>query len=462
MQLKVFKLFTILFVAGALVACQPKTKPESNQEQVITGQQLPNPDWVKDAVLYEVNIRQYTPEGTFEAFAEHLPRLKDLGVDILWIMPIHPISEKNRKGTLGSYYAVKDYKGINPEFGTMADFKNLVSEAHDLGFKVIIDWVANHTGWDNQWIFDHPEWYTKDSTGAIIAPNPDWSDIADLNFDVQPMRRAMIDAMDFWLEEANIDGFRCDVAWGVPQDFWEEARASFDSIKPIYMLAEDEDHPGLLKYAFESNYTWKLHHTMNAVAKGEQTAQDLRNYFVEMDEEKYTPGSFPMQFITNHDENSWAGTVNQRMGDAADAFAAFSFTVPGIPLIYSGQEAGLDKQLAFFEKDEIDWSKLDKEEFYRRLIELKKTNEALWNGLDGGDMKLLNTNHNDQVFAFTREKNSNKLLIIMNLSDRPVVSDIKFDVHEEYDGIWEDSKLVVEEKESIELQAWEYKIYRRL
>lgn len=462
MQLKAFKLFTILFVAGALVSCQPKTKPESNQEQVISGQQLPNPDWVKDAVLYEVNIRQYTPEGTFEAFAEHLPRLKDLGVDILWIMPIHPISEKNRKGTLGSYYAVKDYKGINPEFGTMADFKNLVSEAHDLGFKVIIDWVANHTGWDNQWIFDHPEWYTKDSTGAIIAPNPDWSDIADLNFDVQPMRRAMIDAMDFWLEEANIDGFRCDVAWGVPQDFWEEARASFDSIKPIYMLAEDEDHPGLLKYAFESNYTWKLHHTMNAVAKGEQTAQDLRNYFVEMDEEKYTPGSFPMQFITNHDENSWAGTVNQRMGDAADAFAAFSFTVPGIPLIYSGQEAGLDKQLAFFEKDEIDWSKLDKEEFYRRLIELKKTNEALWNGLDGGDMKLLNTNHNDQVFAFTREKNSNKLLIIMNLSDRPVVSDIKFDVHEEYDGIWEDSKLVVEEKESIELQAWEYKIYRRL
>ncbi|MHA7110899.1 alpha-amylase family glycosyl hydrolase [Sunxiuqinia elliptica] len=462
MQLKAFKLFSILFVAGALVSCQPKTKPESSQEQVITGQQLPNPDWVKDAVLYEVNIRQYTPEGTFKAFAEHLPRLKDLGVDILWIMPIHPISEKNRKGTLGSYYAVKDYKGINPEFGTMADFKNLVSEAHDLGFKVIIDWVANHTGWDNQWIFDHPEWYTKDSTGAIIAPNPDWSDIADLNFDVQPMRRAMIDAMDFWLEEANIDGFRCDVAWGVPQDFWEEARASFDSIKPIYMLAEDEDHPGLLKYAFESNYTWKLHHMMNAVAKGEQTVQDLRNYFIEMDEEQYTPGSFPMQFITNHDENSWAGTVNQRMGDAADAFAVFSFTVPGIPLIYSGQEAGLDKQLAFFEKDEIDWSKLDKSDFYRRLIELKKTNEALWNGLDGGDLKLLNTNHNDQVFAFTREKNANKLLIIMNFSDHPVVSDIEFDVREEYDGIWEDSKLVVEEKESIELQAWEYKIYRRL
>ena len=175
-------------------------------------------------------------------------------------MPIHPISEKNRKGSLGSYYAVKDYKGINPEFGSMEDFKSLVNKAHEMGFKVIIDWVANHTGWDNQWITDHPEWYTKDSLGNIIPPNPDWSDIADLNFDSQPMRQAMIDAMDFWVRETNIDGFRCDVAWGVPQDFWEAATASLDSIKPVYMLAEDEDHPALLEKAFESNYAWKLHH----------------------------------------------------------------------------------------------------------------------------------------------------------------------------------------------------------
>ena len=456
------KKLIILLLAGMMFACQPKTKTNPNEQHVVARQQLPNPEWVKDAVLYEVNIRQFSPEGTFNAFARDLPRLKELGVDILWLMPIHPISEKNRKGTLGSYYAVKDYKGINPEFGTMEDFKNLVDQAHDFGFKVIIDWVANHTGWDNEWIYDHPEWYTQDSTGTIISPDPDWSDIADLNFDVEPMRRAMIDAMDFWLKEANIDGFRCDVAWGVPQDFWEEARASFDSIKPVYMLAEDEDHPGLLNYAFESNYAWELHHIINDVAKGEKNAQDIRNYFAEMDNNKYAPGSFPMQFITNHDENSWAGTVQQRLGEAADALAVFSFTVPGIPLIYSGQEADMNKQLAFFDKDEIDWSNLNKQAFYKQLIDLKTNNEALWNGLDGGNLKLINTNTNDQVFAFTREKHTNKLLIIMNLSSHPVVCNIKFDVQEEYEEIWGENKLIAGEKESVELQAWEYKIYKRI
>ncbi|KOH43951.1 alpha-amylase family glycosyl hydrolase [Sunxiuqinia dokdonensis] len=458
MQLK--SLFFILFLS--VIACQPTQKPANQGSQTEDLARVDKPEWLNDAVLYEVNIRQYTPEGTFKAFAEHLPRLKDLGVDILWIMPIHPISEEKRKGRLGSYYAVQDYKGINPEFGTMEDFQKLVSQAHDLGFKIIIDWVANHTGWDHQWIYDHPEWYTKDSTGAIIPPNPDWSDIADLNFDEQPMRRAMIDAMDFWLEEADIDGFRCDVAWGVPQDFWEDARASFDSIKPVYMLAEDEDHPALLEYAFESNYAWKLHHLMNDVARGDRTAQAIRNYFNEMDEDFYAPGSFPMQFITNHDENSWAGTVEQRMGDAADAFAVFCFTVPGIPLIYSGQEAGLNKQLAFFEKDEIDWSNLEKQSFYKQLIDLKTENQALWNGDAGGDFKLLETSNNEQVLAFTREKDANKLLIILNLSDRPLVSDIKFDVLEEFDEIVGEGTLGMEEKASIELQPWEYKIYIRI
>ncbi|MEN6456923.1 MAG: alpha-amylase family glycosyl hydrolase, partial [Prolixibacteraceae bacterium] len=236
-----------------LAACQPKAmKPQDKASAA------GRPEWLKDAVLYEVNIRQYTPEGTFDAFAEHLPRLKKLGVDILWLMPVHPISEKNRKGTLGSYYSVRDYQGINPEFGTLDDFKRLVNRSHELGMKVIIDWVANHTGWDHRWISEHPDWYTQDSTGAIISPNPDWSDIADLNFAVQPMRREMIREMQYWLRETDIDGFRCDVAWGVPQDFWEEARASLDSVKPVYMLAEDEDHPEFLEKAFDSNYAWKL------------------------------------------------------------------------------------------------------------------------------------------------------------------------------------------------------------
>ncbi|WP_423129957.1 alpha-amylase family glycosyl hydrolase [Gaoshiqia sp. Z1-71] len=448
--------FVIPVVIGmGMAACQPKQKAAEQTEQ--TGSRL-QPEWLKDAVLYEVNIRQYTPEGTFNAFAGHLPRLRELGVDILWLMPIHPISEEKRKGTLGSYYAVQDYKGINPEFGTLDDFKKLVKQAHGMGFKVIIDWVANHTGWDNQWIFDHPEWYTTDSTGAIVPPDPDWTDVADLNFDAQPMRQAMIDAMDYWLRETDIDGFRCDVAWGVPQDFWEEARASFDSIKPVYMLAEDEDHPALLEMAFESNYAWQLHHLMNEVARGHKTAKELKAYFENITG-KYAAGSFPMQFITNHDENSWAGTLNERMGAAADAFAVFSFTVPGIPLIYSGQEAGLDKRLLFFEKDEIDWSDLKKQDFYKNLVSLKTNNPALWNGLAGSDIRFLETSHEDRLLAYVREKNNNVLVIMMNLSPDPLVGLVEFDVHDEFEDWLGKDKLVSGEKVNVELLPWEYKIY---
>ena len=456
MKLSLFVLLLIGFVA-----CQPKQQPAKQEMTVQIDQETGKPAWLNDAVLYEVNLRQYSPEGTFNAFTNDLPRLKKLGVEILWLMPINPISEKNRKGSLGSYYSVKDYTAVNPEFGTMDDFKNLVNKAHEMGFEVIIDWVANHTGWDNQWIYDHPDWYTKDSTGAIIPPDPDWSDVADLNYGVQPMRRAMINAMDFWLEKTNIDGFRCDVAWGVPQDFWNEARASFDSIKPVYMLAEDEDHPGFLKKAFDSNYAWHLHHIMNEVAQGKQSAQDIRAYFDSIGN-KYASGSFPMQFITNHDENAWNGTVAERMGDAADAFAVFTFTIPGIPLIYDGQEAGMNKRLEFFEKDTIDWSNLEKQAFYEKLVKLKKENQALWNGLAGGDMKLLDTSANDKVFAFTREKNGNKLLVIMNLSNSPVVCDVKFGVQEEFDGLMGEKKLVVDEKANIELDAWEYRVYKRI
>jgi len=440
-----------LLTGFVLVSCQPQTKVSQ-----VTTQEFQKPEWLKDAVLYEVNIRQYTPEGTFRAFVQHLPRLKDMGADILWLMPVHPISEENRKGTLGSYYSVQDYKGINPEFGTLDDFKTLVNWSHELGMKVIIDWVANHTGWDNPWIEEHPDWYTQDSTGTIISPDPDWSDIADLNFDVQPMRRAMINAMVYWLREADIDGFRCDVAWGVPQDFWEEARASLDSVKPVYMLAEDEDHPELLEKAFDSNYAWKLHHLMNAVAQGEKTAGDIRAYYDSL--VPYASGSFPMQFITNHDENSWAGTIQERMGAAGDAFAVLSFTVPGIPLIYSGQEAGLNKRLKFFEKDTINWSDLSKQDFYESLIDLKTGNPALWNGSEGGNLQFLTTSKPDQVLAYVREKNNNKVMVVMNLSAQPVVSGVEFGGQQEMVE-WFNQEKLEGEKVDIELHPWEYKVF---
>jgi len=432
----------------SMIACQPTVKKGAEASAKVS-------EWSKNAVLYEVNIRQYTPEGTFKAFETHLPRLKELGVDILWLMPVNPISLKNRKGSLGSYYSVKDYKAINPEFGTMDDFKHLVTKAHEMGFKVIIDWVANHTGWDNSWITEHPDWYTKDSTGAIIPPNPDWSDIADLNFDSKPMRLAMIEAMDFWVKETNIDGFRCDVAWGVPQDFWEAATSSLDSIKSVYMLAEDEDHPGFLEKAFQSNYTWKLHHILNDVAQGKKTAADIKTYFAEIDT-KYAPGSFPMQFITNHDENSWSGSEYERMGDAVKTFATLSFTVEGIPLLYSGQEAGLKKRLRFFEKDTIDWSNMEIQPFYQKLIKLKKEQVALWNGAAGGKLILVENSNPAKVLSFTREKDNSQVLAIFNLSAEPVEVQLQLNQTGNYLDYFSGETRNLEKGTSIKLDKWAY------
>jgi 1,4-alpha-glucan branching enzyme len=445
-------LFFIPLLALALFACQPAVKPTVIPAHI--------PEWTKNSVLYEVNIRQYTPEGTFKAFETHLPRLKELGVDILWLMPIHPISEKNRKGSLGSYYSVKDYKAVNPEFGTMDDFKALVNKAHEMGFKVIIDWVANHTGWDNQWIADHKDWYTQDSLGNVIPPNPDWSDIADLNFDSQPMRRAMIDAMDFWVRETNIDGFRCDVAWGIPQDFWEAATASLDSIKQVYMLAEDEDHPAFLDKAFESNYTWKLHHILNEVAQGKKAAADIQKYYTDS-VSKYATGSFPMQFITNHDENSWAGSEYERMGNAVKTFATLTFTLEGIPLLYSGQEAGLKKRLLFFEKDTINWSNLEMQKFYKSLVGLKKNNAALWNGVAGGPMKFVENSAPHQVFAFTREMGKNQVLAVFNLSAQPVEATIQLLQAGDYQEYFSGETKTFEKGSTIKLDKWGSQVFVR-
>lgn len=445
-------LFFLPLLAAVLFACQPATKPTVIPAHI--------PEWTKNAVIYEVNIRQYTPEGTFKAFETHLPRLKELGVDVLWLMPIHPISEKNRKGSLGSYYSVKDYKAVNPEFGTMDDFKALVNKAHEMGFKVIIDWVANHTGWDNQWITDHKDWYTQDSLGNVIPPNPDWSDIADLNFDSQPMRRAMIDAMDFWVRETNIDGFRCDVAWGVPQDFWEAATASLDSIKQVYMLAEDEDHPGLLEKAFESNYAWKLHHIVNEVAQGKKTAADIQKYYTDS-VSRYAKGSFPLQFITNHDENSWAGSEYERMGDAVKTLATLTFTIEGIPLLYSGQEAGLKKRLLFFEKDTINWSNLEMQKFYQSLVSLKKNNVALWNGVAGGSKKFVETSAPQQVLVFTREMGKNQVLAVFNLSAQPVETTLQLPQAGDYKEYFSGEEKTLEKGSTIKLEQWGYQVFVR-
>jgi len=310
------------------------------------------PEWAKNATIYEVNIRQFTPEGTFKAFETHLPRLKKMGVDILWLMPIHPIGVENRKGSLGSYYAISDYKAVNPEFGTLNDFKQLVKSAQALDMKIIIDWVANHSSPDNVWVKQgHKDWYTLDSLGRLQPTiGTDWWDVADLNYDNKEMRKEMISSMKYWLTEANIDGFRCDVASWVPIDFWVDARKELDATKKVFMLAEAEEVE--MHKAFDMTYGWNLHHIMNDVAKGKKDVTAFYNY---AKDNKHPKSAYRMNFTSNHDENSWNGTEMERMGESRFAFAVFAATFEGMPLVYNGQETSLDRTLKFFEKDSIDW-----------------------------------------------------------------------------------------------------------
>lgn len=375
------------------------------------------PEWTEKANIYEVNIRQYTPEGTINAFRAELGRLQDLGVKILWIMPVQPIGEKERKGGLGSYYSIRDYTAVNPEFGSLEDFAALVDEAHQRGMKVILDWVANHTAWDHHWIYDHPEWYSTNEAGEIIAPVEDWSDVADLNYEQAAMRKAMQEAMAFWIKEADIDGFRCDVAMMVPMDFWNETRAYLDSIKPVFMLAEAEG-PEFHEAAFDMTYAWDLHHHMNKIAKGEEKPGVLSQYRAHYDS-IHAPSAFEMAFITNHDENSWNGTVAERMGDLAENFFVLSTSFKScMPLIYSGQEAGLNHRLAFFEKDSIDWSDTSRYDFYRKMLRLKADHPALENGAGEGDYEELAAE--ESLFAYRRSKAEAEVLVYLNFGASPL------------------------------------------
>jgi glycosidase len=371
-------------------------------------------EWSKNANIYEVNIRQYTSEGTINAFRPHLSRLKEMGVDIIWIMPVQPIGEKNRKGSLGSYYSIKDYSTVNHEYGSLDDFKGLVDDAHKMGMYVLLDWVANHSAWDNIWTISHPDFYRKDEYGKFDSPW-DWTDVIAFNYENREMRKAMIDAMKFWLTETDIDGFRCDMAGMVPVDFWEEARAELEKTKPLFMLAEDEENADLLSFAFDMNFTWEMHHLMNAIAKEQAKASDVW-WKLGAYNEKFPADVYRMYFTSNHDENSHSGTAVERMGESTMAFAVLTYILPGMPLIYSGQETMTDKRLAFFEKDEIDWSEVKLHDFYKTLNKLKTSNKALWNGSFGGSCTDINKGKNDHMFACYRENEGHKLIAILNLS----------------------------------------------
>ncbi len=373
-------------------------------------------EWSKKANLYEVNIRQYTPEGTLNAFREHIPRLHAMGVNILWIMPVQPIGKVNRKGSLGSYYSISDYTAVNPEFGSLTDFKTLVEEAHQLDMKVLLDWVANHTAWDHVWTKSHPEFYRRDENNRFESPW-DWTDVIALDYSNREMRESMVAAMAFWLKETGIDGFRCDMAGLVPVDFWEDARRGLDHDRKLFMLAEDENMLDLLDEAFDMNFTWEMHHLMNAVARAEKKAADIWGKYHEY-AVRYPPSAYRMYFTSNHDEDSHSGSAYERMGEGAPAFTVLTYLLPGMPLTYSGQETAMTKRLAFFEKDEIDWNNLPLANLYGALNQAKRENKALWCGPYGGDMVDINQGQNDNIFAVKREQEENMVIGVLNLSNQ--------------------------------------------
>ena len=374
-------------------------------------------------------------------------------------MPVHPIGEKNRKGTLGSYYSVKDFKAVNPEFGTLDEFKSMVNIIHKMGMYVIIDWVANHTAWDNNWIEEHPDFYTKDSTGNTIFPNPDWTDVADLNYDNKELWKEMIDALNYWVKECDIDGYRCDVAGMVPLEFWIEARTELEKTKKVFMLAE-WDTPEMHS-AFDMTYDWDLHHILNGIAKEEKTVNDLINH-LNKNEAFYSANAFRMQFTSNHDENSWNGTVFERLGAGTETFAVLTCVIPDMPLVYSGQEAGNNKRLSFFEKDLVDWKDYELFDIYSRLFQLKKNNKALLNGESGGKMNYLNNSSEENILAFSRSSEQDKLVAVFNLSKQPVIVEVEGETLQgSYRNLFTEKLETFSQKESFNLQPWEYRIYTK-
>ncbi len=434
-----------------------KAEERSTLDQI--GPRITPPDWSHTANIYEVNIRQYTDEGTFKAFMDHLPRLKRMEVDILWLMPIHPISVPKRKGTLGSYYAVSDFRAINPSFGTLEDFQALVDRVHELGMHLIIDWVPHHTGWDHPWITQHPEYYNKNENGEIRDPineetgEPwDWTDVAELDLDNPLMRRQTIDDMIYWIEDFNIDGFRVDHAHGVHADYWDEVSNTIGAlIKPIFMLAEGEEAYLRNESGFVATYAWRFHHMLNAIAKGKENVNQLDSLLA--DERAHYKYGYHIYFTSNHDENSWAGTVFERLGTGHKTFAALCATLDGMPLIYGGQEEPITKRLAFFEKDTIPFSEYQYEDFYTTLNALKKKNNALWNGEHGGLSKRINSS--DDVYAFSREKNGDIFIGLFNLSDQPRSTSLTTPINNMH-VVFSEETMSLESGEEIALGPWAF------
>jgi len=418
------------------------------------------PGWSRNLTIYEVNLRQYSPGGTFREFREHLPRLKKLGVGILWFMPLYPIGVVNRKGSLGSYYSIRNYRAVDELYGTLEEFTGLVKEIHDLGMYVILDWVANHTAWDHVWTKDHPEYYRLDVKGKFMPPFPEWEDVIGLNYNSTGMREAMIGDMCFWIENTGIDGFRCDMAHLVPTSFWEEAKEKLVTLKPdLFMLAESELRE-LVNKAFHVLYNWNLYHCFNDMAQGKKTVTDLR-MLLQQEIFNFPKHAANMLFISNHDENSWNGSEIERLGVALEAFAVLIFMLPGMPLVYCGQEAGNAKRLKFFDKDLIEWREDKMFAVYDKLIALRDGHPVFHRGADPSDFSVIPTNCDNQVIALKFSEGENQVMAILNLSPRAASFSVftRAFPGEVYELFSPPVPVALGENPGFTLGAWQYKVY---
>ena len=464
--MKISELIVAPAVLALLAACTPaaaggvQSTPTSawQPKDVVT---IAHPEWSRDAVLYQINTRHFTEEGTFKAAQKQLPRLKKLGVDILWLMPIHPIGEENRKGTLGSPYSVLDYYGVNPEFGTEEEFRAFVDAAHAQGFKVILDLVANHTAWDHPLRAQHPDWYEKTWDGDF-RPTPwwDWSDIIDLDWSQPGVREHVGGAMEYWVRDFGIDGYRADVAGYVPLDFWETMRRRLDAIRPVFMLGEVQQTAWHHK-AFDATYAWDWHNTTKNVAQGKGNATSFYGYYAE-NESLWPRSAMRMTYIENHDSNAWEGTMAENYGPALEAMTALSFTGEGLPLIHNGMEACNAKRLEFFERDPIDWDQdpdCQYGDLLARLIDFRKANPALENGQWGAVMHKVENSAPEQLLAWVRQEDGNKVLGLFNMSGKPVSATFSDGLPlGHYKDFATGEAVSIGASYTVELPAWGYRL----
>lgn len=444
----------LLFVMAAFVSC--KNGADAHLA-VDTGYIDGHPAWIMQGNIYEVNIRQYTPEGTFAAFAKHLDRLQQMGVQTLWFMPINPISKTDRKGTLGSYYAVSDYTAVNPEYGSLDDWKALVKQAHAKGFKVMMDWVPNHTGADHYWLQKHPDFYVKDSKGQPVSQF-DWTDTRKLNFANTEMRDSMIQQMKYWITETGIDGFRCDYAVGPSREFWTNCVRDLKAAKKEFFMLAEADSAWLHEVGFDATYSWPEFNMMKLIAAGKRTAAAMDSAINKSDT-TLAKNAIRLYFTSNHDENSWNKADFETMPGISHApFAVLTQTLKrSVPLIYSGQEEPVLRAISFFEKDTMRFEKFQRAGLYQKLLNLRKQNPAL---SAQASFARLTTGMEDKIYAYAREAGTHKVVVLLNFTNTPQDFSVKDGLLTgEATEIFSGKKEKMEPGKHFSLPAWGYQVY---